>query len=147
MILALQRQVRRLRQALMVDAPRDTRRVIIAFAVAVAAGAAGQDGIRTMVEQVYAERASTQVQSASASPVAEEPLSWRREQPPPVATEPIVEPAVVSPEPARPPSLWPQQPHRNAWMEKARWRPRGEPERYPDPPEKEDPDDPFGPFP
>ncbi|UYN96558.1 MAG: hypothetical protein KIT25_06395 [Enhydrobacter sp.] len=145
MILALQRQVRRLRQALMVDAPRDSRRVIVAYAVAVAAAAAGHHGLRTMVEQVHAERASIQAQAAPASPAAEEPWSRRPEQPPPpVATAPPGEPSVVSPEPAKPPSLWPEQPHRDAWMEKARWRPRGEPERYPDPPnEATNMDDPF----
>lgn len=146
MILALRRQVRRLRQALMVDAPRDSRRVIVAYAVAVAAGTAGQDRIRTIVEQVHAERAVVQVQSASASAAAEEPLSRPTERPPPVAADPIVEPTVVSPEPVRLPPLWPEQPHRNAWMEKARWRPRGEPDLYPDPPRQEDPDDPFGPI-
>jgi hypothetical protein len=143
MMLALQRQVRRLRQALMVDAPRDTRRVIIAYAVATAAGTAGQDALRKMVEQVLAERTQIQAQAAAARPAFEETLSRQRGQPPPVATEPPSEPNVVSPQPAPPRSLWPDPPHRNAWMEKARWRPRGEPERYPDPPPQADPDDPF----
>jgi hypothetical protein len=52
------------------------------------------------------------------------------DQPPPAAPTAVIPPSG-------------NRPHFYAWMEKARWRPRGEPELYPDPPEKPDPDDPF----